>query len=134
MKNNRLLVACAGGSLALATALLGIAGIAARFVQIMVDLLSDAARFVARAQRQGGMVPRLGGRQGRGHPAEFQSRIFENSLGPVHRLAHREALGLARHPTAEVERMNGRIGFRTAPPRTLWADRLRQCGLMKRGE
>jgi signal transduction histidine kinase len=128
-----------------------------RFIQVMVNLLSNAAKFsptgetvVVRAERHGGMVRISVSDNGKGIPVEFQSRIFEKFAqadSSDSRAKSGTGLGLSI-TKAIVEKMNGLIGFETKSGfgttfhvdfpetatgigpdrRTQWSERLRNAG------
>jgi signal transduction histidine kinase len=93
-----------------------------RFIQVMVNLLSNAAKFspadecvVVTAERHGGMVRVSVSDRGKGIPVEFQSRIFEKFAqadSSDSRAKNGTGLGLSI-TKAIVEKMNGLISFDT---------------------
>lgn len=128
-----------------------------RFIQVMVNLMSNAAKFspsgervVVRAERHGGTVRVSVCDKGKGIPAEFQGRIFEKFAqadSSDSRAKGGTGLGLSI-TKAIVEKMNGLIGFDTlagggttfhvdfpeaaanagSDRRTQWGERLRNAG------
>lgn len=127
-----------------------------RFIQIMVNLMSNAAKFspagdrvVVKAERHGGLVRVSVCDKGKGIPVEFQGRIFEKFAqadSSDSRAKGGTGLGLSITKSI-VEKMNGLIGFDTTPGcgttfhvdfpeaagagadrRRLWGERLRNAG------
>lgn len=94
-----------------------------RFIQVMANLLSNAAKFspantpvMVGASRHQGMIRVSVEDRGKGIPFEFQSRIFEKFAqadGSDSRQKSGTGLGL-NITKSMVERMGGRIGFTTA--------------------
>ncbi len=128
-----------------------------RFIQIMVNLMSNAAKFspagdrvVVKAERHGGLVRVSVCDKGKGIPVEFQGRIFEKfAQADLSDSRAKGGTGLGLSITkAIVEKMNGLIGFDTTPGRgttfhvdfpeaaagagadrrKLWGERLRNAG------
>jgi PAS domain S-box-containing protein len=126
-----------------------------RFIQIMVNLLSNAAKFspsnesiMVRAERHGRMVRVSVSDKGKGIPVQFQNRIFEKfAQADSSDTRAKSGTGLGLSITkAIVEKMNGSIGFDTqsnvgttfyvdfpesaggATRRTQWGERLRNAG------
>lgn len=95
-----------------------------RILQVMTNLLSNAAKFspeagtvMVKALRTGGMVKVAVSDQGEGIPSEFQDRIFERfSQADSSTTRKREGTGLGLAISkAIVEQHGGRIGFETEP-------------------
>ena len=95
---------------------------AARFMQVVSNLLSNAAKFsfeggkvIVRAQIVKGWIRISFQDFGPGIPLEFHNRIFEKfSQADASASRHNSGTGLGLHISREmIERMKGRIGFDT---------------------
>jgi PAS domain S-box-containing protein len=107
-----------------------------RFIQVMSNLLSNAAKYsppggtvrvrTARAGEDRGGVRVSVSDDGPGVPAEFRARIFERfSQADSSTTREKGGTGLGLHIAQRfVERMNGRIGFDSEPGRgsTFWIE------------
>jgi CheY-like chemotaxis protein len=106
---------------------------AARYIQVLSNLLSNAAKFSStggsiqvKAEANGEHVRVSVEDHGSGIPEEFQSRIFGKfSQADASASRQKGGTGLGLHITKQlVERMNGRVGFTTEVGKgtTFWVE------------
>jgi signal transduction histidine kinase/integral membrane sensor domain MASE1 len=95
-----------------------------RFIQVMSNLLSNAAKFSppggtvrVRAESEGGWIRVSVRDDGPGVPTEFRARIFEKfSQADSSATREKGGTGLGLHISQRfIERMNGKIGFDSEP-------------------